>query len=703
MALIGKIREKSGWTIGIIALGLILFIVGGDILSPTSILRGNNERNVAVINGEKIAPARFDAEMNELRYNYYLNTEKTPTAAEDLQFQPQAWNNLILKTAYQKQFDELGLIVGDEEKIDMVQGRNIHPAILQSFRNPQTGQFDKSYVQRYLQNVPKMDQKQQASWFNFEKQLGPDRLRSKYEALIKKTVYVTTAEAKRDYLSQNTKVSTKYCFIPYSSVQDSEIAMTETVIDEYLANNKAKFPSNFASANIEYVTFPIIASQLDTINFFKEITELKSDFKTSTDDSLFVAMNADKPTIPMWMNPGELPQILSKVSNLRKDSIYGPLKDGNSYKIFKLSDVKEDTAYAARASHILFRWESESAEDKTKALTKCKEVLARIKKGESFETMASQFGTDGTAQQGGDLGWFGQGRMVKEFEKEVFAATKKGLIETPVVTQFGYHILKVTETKTNKKFFVAEIDKTISAGSETLDSVSSKAETLINQSLDADGLDLYLQKNPNIQKVAAPNLLSTATNINNLQNPKELIRWIFTDAKEGNLSSVYEISDNFVVAVLKNKYNAGTINKEAVKYQAAYFAGIDLKAAKIIEKIGSDNTNIEDAAKKAGATAQISNANDLNLATGMLGGAGYEMEAIAVALGLKPNATSKPIKGNGGVLIVQTLSITNAPEITNYEPFKSTILNSSSSQNDFFINEAIRDKAKIEDNRYKYY
>lgn len=702
MALIGKIREKTGWTIGIIAVGLILFIVGGDILSPSSILRGNNERNVAVINGEKIAPARFDAELNELRYNYYISTTKTPTAAEDVQFIPQAWNSLLFKTAFQKEFDALGLNVGDEEKIDMVQGRNIHPAIMQSFRNPENGQFDKSYVQRYLQNVPKMDQKQQASWFNFEKQLGPDRLRMKYEALIKKTVYVTNAEAQRDYLAQNTKAEAKYCFIPFSAILDTEIQLTEASLDEYLEKNKSKYPTD-ASANIEYVAFPIIASALDTANFFRDFADLRTEFKTSTDDSLFAAMNADTPAIPMWMNPGELPQALAKASSFRKDSIYGPIKDGNTYRMFKISSIKEDTAFAARASHILFRWDSESAEDKAKALVKCNEVLVKIKKGESFEAMAAQFGTDGTAQQGGDLGWFGQGRMVKEFEKEVFAATKKGLIEKPILTQFGYHILKVTETKTNKKYFVAQLDKAITAGSETLDSVSAKAENLINQSRDAEGFDAFIKQNPSIQKVQAPNIYTTATNINNLSNPKELIRWIFTDAKEGNLSSVFEINDNFVVAVLRNKYEKGVINKEAVKYQASYFAANELKAAKILEKIGADNTNLEDAAKKIGAAAQINTASDLNMAAGSLGAAGYEADAVAAALGLKPSTTSKPIIGNGGVILVQTTAITKAADTKDVSMFKNNLLNSNNSKNEYFINEAIRDNAKIEDNRYKYY
>lgn len=701
MALIGKIREKTGWTIGIIAVGLILFIVGGDILSPNSIIKGNNERNLAVIAGQKIPIPQYDSEMNELKYTYFLNTGKTPTAAEDEQFAPQAWNSLIFKTAFQKEFDALGLVVGKEEQIDMVQGRNIHPAIFQSFRNQQTGQFDKAMIINYLQNIPKMDQKQQAIWYNFEKQLAPDRLRLKYEALIKKTTYVTTAEAKREYIAQNTKAEAKFLFIPYSVITDTEIQLTDAVISEYFDKNKAKFPTD-ASANLEYVAFPIIASKSDTVSFFAELAEIKKEFKESTDDSLYSALSAENPIVPSWMNPGELPKALTKFSNLTKDSVYGPVLDGTTYKMFKIGNAKNDTAFAARASHILFRWDSESAEDKAKALAKCKDVLAKIKKGDSFEMMASQFGTDGTAQQGGDLGWFGQGRMVKEFEKVVFASTAKGLIPEPVETQFGYHILKVTETKTNKKYFVSQIDKTITAGEDTRDSVYSIAEKVSIVARDG-GIDAYVKTNPTVQKLFAPNVTSSAPAINNLQNPKELLRWVFTEGKEGDVSSVFEISDNFVVSSLKNKYDKGKVNIEAMKYQVSYQVANELKAAKIIEKIGADNTNLDDAAKKIGNNLVVSQASDLSVANPVFSSAGYEPEAAAKAVGLKVNTTSKPLIGNGGVIMVQPTAITKAPESTDYNMLKSSLLNAANSRNEYFINEAIREKADIEDNRYKYY
>src|SRR3989338_1173375 len=103
-----------------------------------------------------------------------------------------------------------------------------------------------------------------------------------------------------------------------------------------------------------------------------------------------------------------------------------------------------------RARHILFQ--VADAKDDAKVKKEAGTVLKRIQQGEDFATLAKEFGSDGTKDTGGDLGWFGRGRMVPEFEAAAFAAEPGALISELVKTDFGYHIVKVEEKRMARNY-----------------------------------------------------------------------------------------------------------------------------------------------------------------------------------------------------------------------------------------------------------
>jgi peptidyl-prolyl cis-trans isomerase C len=101
---------------------------------------------------------------------------------------------------------------------------------------------------------------------------------------------------------------------------------------------------------------------------------------------------------------------------------------------------------SVRASHILILTKDADEAGKKAARTKIDGVLKRVKAGEDFAALAKENSQDGSASQGGDLGFFGRGRMVPEFDQAVFAL-KPGEISEVVSTPFGFHIIKLTEKK----------------------------------------------------------------------------------------------------------------------------------------------------------------------------------------------------------------------------------------------------------------
>ncbi|MEK7644255.1 MAG: peptidylprolyl isomerase [Patescibacteria group bacterium] len=111
---------------------------------------------------------------------------------------------------------------------------------------------------------------------------------------------------------------------------------------------------------------------------------------------------------------------------------------------------KEFLTEQIRARHILFEVK-EPKEDAKVKITAGK-VLKRLKAGEDFAKLAKEFGSDGTKDQGGDLGWFGRGAMVPEFETAAFALGVGELSAELVKTNFGYHIIRVDEKKSIRDF-----------------------------------------------------------------------------------------------------------------------------------------------------------------------------------------------------------------------------------------------------------
>ena len=242
MSLINKIRERSGLAVGVIAVSLILFIVGSDLIGGNNTLFGSCDQQIGEIDGRSIDNQEFQAKVEQVRAQYEQQTGRAPGEQEMTQIREQAWNQLIFETAYQEEFDKLGLTVSPEELVDMVQGNNISPEVRQAFTNPQTGIFDKSQIINYLKGLRNVPPAQQAQRASFEQQISTNRLREKFDNLMRLSNYATTAEAQKEYQAQNMKADVKYLFVPYFAVNDTTVNVTDSELSDYLSKHKDEFP-----------------------------------------------------------------------------------------------------------------------------------------------------------------------------------------------------------------------------------------------------------------------------------------------------------------------------------------------------------------------------------------------------------------------------------------------------------------------------
>ena len=221
MAIISTLRDKMGkFLVVVVGFSIAAFVLG-DILGPNSSLGNQNQNIVGEINGEDIDMIQFNAIFEQLSYNFSLNNGRSPNNQELSGIRDQAWEKLINDISYVEQYNSLGLSVSDRESVDMVQGDNIHPMILEAFTDPNSGVFNVDNVIGYLQNLSNQPVNQQQAWFSFESNLKPMRLRTKYDNLLSLTTNVNTLQSKSEYYKLSNTVNLSYYFVPFYKIPDS--------------------------------------------------------------------------------------------------------------------------------------------------------------------------------------------------------------------------------------------------------------------------------------------------------------------------------------------------------------------------------------------------------------------------------------------------------------------------------------------------
>lgn len=702
MALIKQIRQRTGLAIGVIAGGLILFLLGGDLLSPNSTLLNSNQNIVGEIAGEEITLEEFSLKVEEYKAAFQQRTGRIPAEAELVSVREQAWQALIVERVFQEEYDKLGLTVSSQELIDMVQGKNIVPELRAQLVNPQTGQFDKTQLITFLQSLETADPAQQAAWAQQEKLFAQARSRVKYDNLIATTEYATTAEAKFEHKSANTIADASVLFVPYYVIPDGDIQIQDSELAAYLSKNKEKFKVG-NSANLEYVSFSIQPSGEDSAAVISRITELTAELKTAENDSAFVSKNSELQQPVQTFAPGDqLPVALTtNVDAPAKGETYGPFITANSsYVTYKVTDQYQGTP-RMRASHILFGTEGMDDSGKAAVKTQAETVLAEIKASGNFEVAARQYGQDGTAQNGGDLGWFAKADFVEPFANAAYAAKTKGLLPNLVETEYGYHIIQVTELPATSYTKLAILELELVASDLTRNEAFRNADAFVAESGNRDEFTENATEK-GFRIIQANNVDATSRNLNNLTDARQVVIWAFSEAAVGEVSTVFELNDAYLVASLVSRKEEGDAKLEDVKDQVKQLVLNEKKAALIQEKL-SAKTTLEEM-KGVFTDAAINEIPSLRLSDAVLPGIGFAPKVIGTIFGLQRSGQlTKPVQEDIGILVGRLNSLTPAAEIGDYTVYQSQLTQGAFQRMTYQIMMALQELAKVKDYRYKYF
>ncbi len=695
MAVLSKIRNRSGLLLLAIGFALLAFVVQ-DLFTKGF---KSQSTDVGSINGKDITFDDFRVKVS--------NLEKSGQGMTATQAANRVWEQEVSVALLSDEFEKLGIRVGEKH-------------IMEIFKNDQNiggnptfqgkdGKFDINKFKEFFKSNPE----QAALLKDREKDATINAKYQIYNTLLKAGMYTTEAEGKMRYKMETDKVTFDFVAVPYTSIKDETVKVTDAEIIEFIKKNEKKYKGE-AGRELDYVLIEDKPSPEDEAEVKNEINKLLVggvvyNKDTGANDTIvgfakaantveFVNANSERPYDSTYVAKKDLPaQYAEQLYNLPVGQVFGPYMNGKDYCITKAMGRKSGAT--AKASHILISWEGidrvQKKEKRTKeqAKAKAENLLSQIQSNpSSFLMLALTNSDDSSAQQGGDLGYFSPGQMVKPFNDFVFnnPVGKIGLVES----EFGFHIINVTDKQDGVR--LATIAQKIEPSEATADKLYTKA---VKFEMDANEKDFAtvakaekLTINPSVKVKAMDE------NFGPMQNQRQIVRWAFD--KETKIGDVkrFEIANvGNVIAKVKKATEEGLMSAEDARPMVETIIKNKKKAEKIKAKMAG-NSLATIASKNAVA---VQNAVDMVLQNPSIPNAGYEPKVVGSAFGLAANKVSAPIEGNMGVYVIQTKGVTKAPVLKSYADFTKKVAQQAAGNAGRVI-QALKSDAEIEDKRAEF-
>ncbi len=689
MAVLQKIRKRSGLLLLVIGFALLAFVVQ-DLFTKGF---KSQSSDVGSINGKDILFEEFRVKVANVEKN---GQQGQPVS--QMQAVNQVWENQVAIALLNTEFDKLGIRITDKHIIENFKN---DPNIGQNpmFQN-QLGKFDLNKFKEYFKSNPA--QEEYAKEREKEAELGSKY--AIYSTMIKAGMYTTTAEGKFKYGTENDKTSFDYVVALYSGVKDSDIKLTDADYIDYMKKHEKRFKSD-GTREIEYVLIEEKPSTKDEDEVKGKINEFLAandslSFRNTKNMAEFLAANSDVPYDTVYKSKQDLPPAdADKIFATPTGEIYGPYLNGKFYSVSKVMGRKAGAK--AKASHILISFEGADSrvvkkEKRTKEEAKAKalKLLAEAQANpNNFFMLALTNSDDSSAQQGGDLGYFAPGAMVKPFNDFVFSnpVGKIGMVET----EFGFHIINVTDKQDAIR--LATLGQKIEPSQQTTDDAYAKATAFEMKANSKDfavaAKEAKLTVNPAVK--AKP----MDENFGTVGNQRQIIKWAYTDdTNVGDVKRFDIVNVGHVIAKLTKINEKGLMTVEDAKPMLESILKNKKKAEKLMAKMkGGSLESIATANKTT-----VQQAVDVTVENAALGAGGPEPKVVGVALGMAPNKMSAPIEGNMGVYVIRAKSVTKAPKLPKYTDYV-TRLNGNNASAAGRALQALKSDAKIEDNRLDFY
>lgn len=671
MSVIQKIRNKYAKVAGfVIALSLVGFILMDASNGPLGSLFGRDS-NVAKVNGDGIDQKDYSQKVKDYELLYSYSQQGRPLdEATRAQVNQQALDDLISSKLIKEECEKLGITTTKEEEKELIYGQNADPIIRQYpvFTNPETKMFDPQRIKEFEKQAPQLDPTGIAleQWEAIKSYVLQNNIVKKYNMLFAKAAYVPKYIYDRQNKEKTEYASIRYVRIPYASVEDKDVAVSEEEMKEYMKKHAKQYTAPQKSRSIEYVSFDLIPTAEDTANALGVLNQLKNEFSNTIDVESVVNRNSEEQFNPAYVNKGSFYSMYAdSIFKLSVGAVYGPYFENNTYKLTKVVD-KKSLPDSVKCRHILIKTEEggQSVAADSVIKNKVDSIASALKSGVDFKEMVAKYTQDeGSKETGGEYTFTLQqkAQLSTEFGDFIFdgKAGEKKVVKVDNNSYAGYHYIEILEQKgVQSACKLATISRTLQAGDNTNNMVYGKATEFAGKNNTGKAFDEATKKE-GVNKRVADNIKETDFLVPGLGNARELVRWVY-DAKADDVSTVFSLNGKYIIAKMTGEQKEGLMNLDANNRPTIEMLVRNEKKAKILIDKYKSVKSLESIAEMS--KQPLSQADSFNASSPFINRVGYEPKLLGYVFSkeIKPNVVTPPFKGQDGVFFV---SLTNKFEI----------------------------------------
>ena len=712
MATLQKIRSKGPLLVIVIGLALFAFIAGDawKVLQPHQ-----GKQDVGEVNGEVLSAQDYQKMVDELSEVIKLTNGLNSLTEDQLNnVKDQVWQSYVNNKLIAEQAEKLGLKVTDAE-IQSIIDQGTHPLLMQTpFRNPQTGMFDKDMLKKFLVDYANLNasqmpaqyveyyQKMGAFWQFVEKTLAQSTLAEKYQNLVTKSLISNPVAAEDAFNSRTEQSDLLLAGVPYSSINDSTVQVSDSEIKDRYNEKKEQFKQLVETRDIRYIDVKVVPSDADRKAVEKEVTEYSNQLASTTADfGTFVrstGSSVNYSDVPV--SKSEFPaDVASRLDSTNVNEVYGPYynQTDDSFNAFKL------LAKVSSPDSIQFRQIQVYADTEEKTKTLADSIYNALKGGADFAAVAKIYGQTGEATWVNAQSWEGS---ELDADNSKFINT---LLNQPVNELANLNmgqanlILQVMNKKSMQtKYKVAVVKREVEFSKETYNAAYNKFSQFVAQNTTIDSMVKNAEES-GYTLMPRTDLSSAEHYVGGVRSTREALKWILA-AKPGEVSPLYECGENdhLIVVALDKIHEAGYRDINSVAEMLRAEIRRDKKAEKIMEEMKKYNSiaqvkGLKDAVSDSvkhvtfSAPAYISVTRSSEPVIG------------AVAAKTAANKVSAPIKGNGGVYMIQVYAKEKGSEKFDAKQEETTLTNMAVRiAGNQLINDLYQ-KAKVVDQRYLFF